>query len=576
MRAGAAKPSNVFVTAGALLKDFSATIGWKGPPAAALATIGALLEGLSVSLLVPLVSIIVQSQAVPGWLSRSTGWLFFLLHVETQSSRLLLLLGLFGLLFMLRAVVLAARDVAVAELQYKFVEAQRLYIARLLVGAQWRAVTRLRHARVIQVMSGDMQWLSIGINALLGAAVALTMLLVQCVLILMLAPGATVPVLALIAVGFFIGGPVLKRARTIGGHITEANLKLLDSAAQFLGGLKLAASQNLEKSFLAQIEGISTGLVERQLRYAKQQARGRAAATIFSAVVGIALVLAGTSWLHLPSAVLISLLFIVSRMMAPLTQLQQGIQQFGHTLAVYAAIRALATELPQDRRDYTQAAATGVPDGDIAFQNVSFFHADARGLSDFSITIRSGEFLGITGPSGTGKTTFADLLAGLYPPQRGHIRVGDLALEGEAMLKAWRDGLSYVAQDAFLFHDTIRSNLTWANQAATEAEIWEALALVGADAMVRAAGGGLDTMVGERGVLMSGGERQRLALARALLRRPRLLLLDEATSAIDSDSERAIFTSLKWFPATIVLIAHRRDSLFLCDRLFDMAARQVL
>ena len=163
-------------------------------------------------------------------------------------------------------------------------------------------------------------------------------------------------------------------------------------------------------------------------------------------------------------------------------------------------------------------------------------------------------------------------MAGLYPPQAGEIRAGGRPLQGP-VLAAWRNSLSYVSQDAFLFHDTIRRNLAWASARAGEDEMWQALALAGAAGLVRGLDKGLDSIVGERGTLISGGERQRLALAGALLRKPRLLILDEATSALDSAAEREIFGSLRAMQPrpVIVLIAHREDNLEVCDRIIRIA-----
>jgi len=149
--------------------------------------------------------------------------------------------------------------------------------------------------------------------------------------------------------------------------------------------------------------------------------------------------------------------------------------------------------------------------------------------------------------------------------------IGGKALDDD-VLAQWRDRVSYVSQDPYLVHDTLRRNLFWACPQASERDIWEALHIAGADALVREMAQGLDTMVGERGTLVSGGERQRIALARAILRKPALLVLDEATSAIDISGERMIIERLTAFSPrpTIVMIAHRSESLERCDRVIRL------
>ena len=147
-----------------------------------------------------------------------------------------------------------------------------------------------------------------------------------------------------------------------------------------------------------------------------------------------------------------------------------------------------------------------------------------------------------------------------------------------ATLASWRAQLSYVSQDPFLFHDTVRRNLKWSWPNASEADMWQALEVAGAAGIVRGMAGGLDAIVGERGSLVSGGERQRIALARALLRKPRLLMMDEATNAIDIAGERQLLERLGAMEPrpTIVMIAHRNESLAQCDQVLHLEDGRLL
>jgi ATP-binding cassette subfamily C protein len=207
----------------------------------------------------------------------------------------------------------------------------------------------------------------------------------------------------------------------------------------------------------------------------------------------------------------------------------------------------------------------------LELDNVSYEHQPGLGLHDVSLELGRGQWLGLRGFSGAGKTTLVDIVAGLLSPERGSVTVDGRLLSGET-LEGWRAGIAYVGQDGAVFNDSVRGNLIAEGGSADEASLWNALGTVGLAERVRAFARGLDESVGDRGSQLSGGERQRLVLARALLRRPTLLILDEATAALDADGEATLIEGVKALeprPAALV-IAHRESTLSHCDSVLSI------
>jgi ATP-binding cassette subfamily C protein len=556
----------------AFLADLARYAGAQAWIAGALVTVGALVDSLGLVLLIPLLGVVAPSTRTPSALHRAAD--VFLGYVGAQSAleRLAALLALYGALMVLRAVIVTRRDVMMAQLQIGFLEAQRAAVAELLAGARWDQLVRLRHARITHLMSGDLQRVNVGVSFMLQSTVSLVMLVVLCVLAFVLSPVlASIALALLIVIGLALA-PMIRRSQDLGRFVTEANLSLVDAAAQFLGGLKLAVSQNLQGAFTGEFRATLETVTRRQVDNVRERTSARLLVNLLSSAVGGAIVLVGFGFLHVPTLVLIAYLVIISRMSGPVGQIQQGLQQIAFALPAYEKVAELKRELASVGEARPPSHGAPFPEGPVVFERVSFRHASGGepgepggGVEDVDLILQPGDFLGVIGASGAGKTTLADLLVGLMPPQQGRITVGSRPLEGD-VLAGWRDGLSYVSQDSFLFHDTVRRNLQWANPMVGEADMWRALALTDAEQLVRRMDKGLDSLVGERGALVSGGERQRIALARAILRRPRLLVLDEATNAIDVPTERRLLERIAALsPApTVAMIAHRPESLALC------------
>ncbi len=198
-------------------------------------------------------------------------------------------------------------------------------------------------------------------------------------------------------------------------------------------------------------------------------------------------------------------------------------------------------------------------------------------LRDVSFTAPAGQLTALVGPSGAGKTTITHLVARLYDPNAGAVRIGGHDLR-DITLDSLHDAVGVVTQDAHMFHDTIRANLAYARPSATEAELIEACRAAQIWDLVASLPDGLDTVVGDRGYRLSGGEKQRMAIARLLLKAPSVVVLDEATAHLDSESEVAVKNALRTALAgrTSLVIAHRLSTIREADQILVIDHGQVI
>lgn len=210
----------------------------------------------------------------------------------------------------------------------------------------------------------------------------------------------------------------------------------------------------------------------------------------------------------------------------------------------------------------------------LAFEHVAFaYEPDRPVLHDVSFEVPAGQMAVLVGPSGAGKTTLMDLVTGLAEPTRGTVRIDGVSL-ADVDLRLWRRQIGYVPQELLLFHGTVSYNVTLGDDALTRADAERALREAGAWAFVSEHPDGLDRVIGERGSKVSGGQGQRLMLARALVHRPRLLILDEATTGLDPAMERSICRTLLELRGglTIVAVSHQRALQEVADLVLEVAS----
>ncbi len=253
------------------------------------------------------------------------------------------------------------------------------------------------------------------------------------------------------------------------------------------------------------------------------------------------------------------------------------LQELGNIINIYRETEASLANYQQildTPRDVQPAHPKAIgPIQTLAFDNVHFKHLTATNpaLDGITFGAKVGETIAFVGPSGSGKTTLVKLLVGLYKPLNGQIRYNDIP-GSEVRYDELREQIGFVTQDTQLFAGTIRENLRFVAPNATDEECLTALHQAAADSLLARAPQGLDTVIGEGGVKVSGGEKQRLSIARALLRKPALLVFDEATSALDSLTEEEITRTVRQLSGSrkhiTILIAHRLSTILHADRIY--------
>ncbi|PLK42755.1 ABC transporter ATP-binding protein [Emticicia sp. TH156] len=217
----------------------------------------------------------------------------------------------------------------------------------------------------------------------------------------------------------------------------------------------------------------------------------------------------------------------------------------------------------------------------LKFDNVSFKHltANANALDQVNFEVNEGQTVAFVGPSGSGKTTLVKLLVGLYNPSSGVIHYNNLPSD-RINIEELRTQIGFVTQDTQLFSGTIKENLLFAHPTATDDEIMEALSKAACQTLLARADNGIDTIIGEGGIKISGGEKQRLSIARALLRNPKIFVFDEATSALDSLTEEEITNTVKAVTALgdyiTVMIAHRLSTVMHADKIFVLEQGRII
>jgi len=338
-----------------------------------------------------------------------------------------------------------------------------------------------------------------------------------------------------------------------------------------LAGIRQIKAYTTEPEQLERFDEASDNVGRKSLRVLKGQAVVwpgisllAESGIILMVAFGAKAVLAG----EMTEGTLLFFLFAWGFVFEPISKINPLMQTF--TRGLVSAKRVFAIVDAPDEKNLSVGLRPDTLKGEVIFEDVDFSYSeDAKAADGISLRSDPGETIALVGPTGAGKSTVLNLLTRFYEADSGSITIDGTPIS--ELSKEWlRDQTGYVTQENFLFNTSLRDNLLLARQGATDDELWQALESANAKAFVEELPEGLDTFAGERGVRFSGGEKQRLSIARALLKNPPILLLDEATSALDNTTEKLVQDALENLRAdrTCFVIAHRLSTVREADRIY--------
>ena len=379
----------------------------------------------------------------------------------------------------------------------------------------------------------------------------------------------------------FISSVLSKRIKVIQKKIVGETTALAGSTTESLRNIELVKSLGLAEQEINRLNDTTLkilGLELKKVRYIRS----------ISFIQGTFVNLLRSSILFL----LMYLIFADNMTLGELFSLQiysffifGPLQELGNIINIYREAEVsldnfqAILDTPIEKKPSNPTQIIGIDT--LGFTNVSFQHqsATSKALENINFTTKKGETIAFVGPSGSGKTSLVKLLVGLYQPQEGEIYYNGISSH-EVDLDQLRSQIGFVTQDTQLFSGTIKENLLFVAPNASDDECMNALQQAACQTLLARADKGIDTMIGEGGVKVSGGEKQRLSIARALLRNPSLLVFDEATSALDSLTEEEISKTVRELSSTrshvTILIAHRLSTIMHADRIFVLEKGNII
>ena len=512
-------------------------------------------EGLGLAAVLPLLALLVEGDGeADSELYQTFEQAFAQLGLPFEFD---LLLAVIVVALLLKSLTSAGVGIYVDYSMQLVARDTRAELINALSAARWRYFTKQPSGILANLVSFEADRAAGSFGSMHKFTDAALRLVIFFAIGITLSPVAMVLGVTLGLASLIVLRPLIRMARTAGTGETATLRHLISDLTQTLFIFKSLKAMGSERRFLSTIGALNQDLNwARLLATISKKTLDLSQELIILVLLAVSLYV-GFKILDVSVSKMMFAALLLVRIHNQVGILQKRYQSIANTQPVFAQIRATLQEIHEEKELWRGTGPVPV-DLTIAFENVRFSHENHPVLDGVSLTIPSNRITLITGPSGAGKTTIIDLLCGFYAPDDGRIQVDGTNLN-QLDIHAWRQVIGYLPQAPTLLNQTICENVTYFDPAISREEVEEALRMAGAWDFVSVLPEGIDTRVGERGGRFSGGQQQRIALARALVHKPKLLILDEPTGSVDADTERLICEQLQKIKGgmTVVAISHQ-------------------
>lgn len=545
-----------------------------------LSVVLGLLQGAGVMIIIPLLSVTGVMGDTPND-SSLTIWVNNCFRIVGLPVNLPVVLLVYIGLNVGQSWIERYQSLLTIKIQQEFTQLLALRLFRAVMNADWQVIIYRTKTEIVNVLVSEIANIPTIINVFFSILTSSIISVLQIVLAFIISPILTGLVLVSASCLLLFLRRYAKAAREFGKEAVALNNISFNKLTENLQGIKEIKCYGIEEAQFENYRKQILNMNKNYITFSKLQTWTEMSYKVGAVVFISTFLFCAIQLFHMPAQDLVVIAAISYRLWPRFSSLQVSYQNLNRIIPRVQFIRDLEKQclLAQENLHSEDKGSQVVLKRGIEFRQVSFFYNSAQEkytIKNANFTLPVGTTTAFVGISGSGKTTLIDMLMGLLTPVEGDILLDGVSVRQQ--LHAWRRAIGYVSQDSFLMNGTIRENLLWACSDASETDIWAALKMAAADSFVRDLAAGIDSVVGDRGVRISGGERQRIVLARALLKKPSVLILDEATSSLDSENEQRIQMAIEGLQGklTIIIIAHRISTVRNVDQILVVERGRII